>query len=49
MGKYVVTNNLTLKLSLTNVGDKLYYDQLHPFHVVPGPGFAGVFAINLDY
>jgi len=49
MGKYQVSRNVTLKLNLTNVGNKLYFDQLHPFHVVPGPGFAGVFAINLDY
>lgn len=49
MGKYTVNQHLTLKLSLTNVTDELYYDQLHPFHVVPGAGFAGVFAINLDY
>ncbi len=49
MAKYVVSDHLTLKLNLTNLTDKLYHDQLHPFHVVPGAGFAGVFAINLDY
>jgi len=49
MGKYQLNTNVTLKLNLTNVGNRLYFDQLHPFHVVPGPGFAGVFALNLDY
>jgi catecholate siderophore receptor len=49
MGKYTVNDHLTVKLSLTNITDELYYDQLHPFHVVPGAGFAGVLALNLDY
>ena len=49
MGKYRVNSSLTVQLSLTNVTDKFYYDQLHPFHVVPGAGFASVLAINLGY
>ncbi len=49
MGKYTVNEHVTLKFNLTNLGDEYFYDQLHPFHVVPGPGFAGVFALNLDY
>jgi catecholate siderophore receptor len=49
MLKFEMTDNLTFKLNLTNITDEFYYDQLHPWHVVPGPGFASVFAINLDY
>jgi catecholate siderophore receptor len=49
MAKYDVNDNLTLKLNLTNVTDEYYFDQLHAFHVVPGPGLGAVFAINLDY
>lgn len=49
MVKYEVTQNFSLKLNLTNLTDEYYFDQLHPFHVIPGPGFASVFAINLDY
>ena len=48
-GKYAYSQHLTIKLNLTNVGDKQYFDQLHPFHVVPGPRFAAVLALNLDY
>jgi catecholate siderophore receptor len=49
MSKYSVNEHVTVKLSITNLTDELYYDQLHPFHVVPGAGLAGVFALNLDY
>ncbi|HEX5046639.1 MAG TPA: TonB-dependent receptor [Gammaproteobacteria bacterium] len=49
MGKYHVSDSLTLKLNLTNLGDEYYLDQLHPFHVVPGPGFTAMFAVNLVY
>ena len=49
MAKYRVNENLTLKVNLTNITDEYYFDQIHPWHVVPGPGFTSVFAINLDY
>ncbi len=49
MASYQATDNVRLKLNLTNFTDEYYFDQLHPFHVVPGPGFGAVFAINLDY
>ncbi len=49
MGKYHVSDSLTLKLNLTNLGDEYYFDQLHPFHVVPGPGLTAVFAVNVVY
>ena len=49
MGKYHVSDSLTLKLNLSNLGDEYYLDQLHPFHVVPGPGFTAIFAVNLVY
>ncbi len=49
MAKYSINENLTLKLNLTNLADEYYFDQLHPWHVIPGPGFASVFALNLDY
>jgi catecholate siderophore receptor len=49
MGKYHASDSLTLKANLTNIGDEYYLDQLHPFHVVPGPGFTAMFAVNLVY
>jgi len=49
MAKFEYSDTLTLKLNLTNITNEYYFDQLHPWHVVPGPGFAAVFAVNLDY
>jgi catecholate siderophore receptor len=49
MVSYQAKENVRLKLNLTNFTYEYYFDQLHPFHVVPGPGFGAVFAINLDY
>ena len=49
MAKYEVNANLSIKANLTNVTDELYFDQLHPFHVVPGAGLGAVLAVNFTY
>ena len=49
MAEYAYTDSLRFKLNLTNLTDEVYFDQLHPWHVIPGPGLTAVFAINLDY
>ena len=49
MARYAVSDSLTLKLNLTNLTDEYYFDQLHPWHVVPGPGLTAVFAVNVVY
>ncbi len=49
MAEYAYSDTLRFKLNLTNLTDELYFDQLHPWHVIPGQGLTAVFAINLDY
>jgi len=49
MMKYQYSETIVYKLNLTNLTDEYYFDQLHPWHVVPGPGFGAVFAVNFDY
>jgi len=49
MAKYEMNQNVIFKLNLTNITDEYYFDQLHPWHVVPGAGFGAVFAVNLKY
>lgn len=49
MAKYRVTEKISVKLNLTNITDELYYDQLHPWHVIPGPGFTSMLAVNFDF
>ena len=49
MGSYQLSDRTTIKLNLSNMADTIYYSQLHPWHVIPGPGFTAVLAINVSY
>lgn len=49
MARYRFSDNLTVKLNLANLTDEYYFDQLHPWHVVPGAGFTTTLAVNLSY
>jgi len=43
--RFRVTEKLVVQANVYNLGDKLYYDQLHPFHVVPGAGRSALFSL----
>ncbi|HXJ00734.1 MAG TPA: TonB-dependent siderophore receptor [Micropepsaceae bacterium] len=49
MGKYALSEKMSLQLNVNNVFDKYYYDQLHFFHVVPGPGRTALLSVNFNY
>ena len=49
MGKYDISERLSLQLNINNVFDKFYYDQLHFFHVVPGEGRTALLTLNFNY
>jgi catecholate siderophore receptor len=49
MGKYALSEKLSLQLNVNNIFDKYYYDQLHFFHVVPGPGRTALLSLNFNY
>ena len=49
MAKYSLAANLTLQLNVSNLTDKYYFDQLHPFHVVPGAGRTGLLSVQMRY
>jgi len=49
MGRYQLSNAVTVKVNLANITDEYYFQQLHPWHVVPGPGFTATFAVNVIY
>jgi catecholate siderophore receptor len=38
MASYDISNAVTVKFNIYNLGDKTYYDMVHPFHVTPGAG-----------
>jgi catecholate siderophore receptor len=40
MARYPVAQHLDLQLNAFNLTNRYYYDQLHPGHIVPGPGRA---------
>lgn len=46
MVRYNVSDRITVKLNLTNLTDEYYFGQIHPWHVVPGPGFTATLAAN---
>ena len=54
-GGYVVTDlaatwratpRLTLRVLVNNITDRLYYDQLHPVHVIPGAGRTALLSVG---
>ena len=49
MAKYALSERLAVQLNVNNVFDKYYYDQLHPFHVVPGEGRVALLTLNFQY
>ncbi len=49
MARYRVSDTITLKLNIANLADEFYFDQLHPWHVVPGPGQTATLAVNFVY
>ena len=49
MAKYDLSEQMSLQLNVNNVFDKYYYEQLHPFHVVPGQGRVALLTLNFDF
>lgn len=49
MARYQQSPRLALKLNLNNLTDEYYFEQLHRYHVVPGPGMTATFAATLDF
>jgi catecholate siderophore receptor len=46
MAKYDSGRNWSLQLNVVNLFDTVYYDQIHPFHVVPGAGRTALLTLN---
>ncbi len=49
MAKYALTDHISLQLNVSNLTDEYYFDQLHPFHVIPGPGRTALLSMQLRY
>ena len=48
-GEYKFTPNISGQIIVSNIGNKLYYDQLHPVHVIPGAGRTAQATIKVGF
>ena len=48
-GEYKFTPNISGQIIVSNIGNKLYYDQLHPVHVIPGAGRTAQATIKVSF
>ena len=48
MAKYFFSERWSVQLNANNIFDKYYYEQLHPFHVVPGVGRTFLVTLNFQ-
>lgn len=44
---YRLTSQVRLGVIVNNIADRLYYDQLHPFHVIPGAGRSALLEVKV--
>jgi catecholate siderophore receptor len=49
MAKYRLSEQIALQVNVYNLTDRYYYDQLHPFHVVPGAGRSVLVSTHFNY
>lgn len=46
---YRLSENLKVRVNLNNLFDKLYYEQLHPVHVIPGAGRTFIGSVTFSF
>jgi len=46
---YRFSEHTIVRLLVNNIGDRLYYDQLHPFHVIPGAGRTALLSVGTGF
>jgi catecholate siderophore receptor len=49
MARYAITTSTAAQVNVNNLTDRYYYDQLHFFHVVPGPGRNALFSVKVRF
>jgi catecholate siderophore receptor len=49
MAKYAFTPNIAAQVNVNNLTNRYYYDQLHFFHVVPGPGRTALLSLTVRF
>ena len=49
MARYQLTPHLRLQANVYNLANTYYADELHGFHIIPGPGRSALFSLAVDY
>jgi catecholate siderophore receptor len=49
MASHPVTEHISIQANLYNIADRYYYDQLHPAHIVPGPGRSASIGLKFKF
>jgi catecholate siderophore receptor len=49
MAKYAITPNIAAQVNVNNLTNRYYYEQLHFFHVVPGPGRTALLSLSIRF
>jgi catecholate siderophore receptor len=49
MGRYTLTDNMSLQVNVFNLANRNYIDEIHPAHIVPGAGISGLFGLNFRF
>jgi catecholate siderophore receptor len=49
MGRYTLTDNMSLQVNVFNLANRNYIDEIHPGHIVPGAGTSGLFGLNFRF
>ncbi len=47
--RYPLSENFDLQVNANNLTNRYYYDQLHPAHIVPGPGRSVLVGLNFKF
>jgi catecholate siderophore receptor len=49
MARYPISERVDLQANVYNIANRYYYDQLHPGHIVLGPGRSALIGINFKF
>jgi catecholate siderophore receptor len=49
MAERPLTEHITLHANIYNLADRYYYDQLHPGHIVLGPGRSALIGVRFRF
>jgi catecholate siderophore receptor len=49
MGRYRLSEQLSLQVNVFNLANRNYIDEIHPGHIVPGAGTSGLFGLNFKF